>query len=174
MVSCTWKSLSCTGGIYYEKIISESKKSFIVRYLPSILSLEDEWRLEIVLDFLRDWNISSHCRSGTRYSGTRGSFKPCNVTRILRISFPLSIFHRDQSMIQPCLVNWTSCCRYLCSSSSFSSVPMKLEKEIKFTIPVAKWPIRFQRERGPHPLGGSDALTRSIFTLVDRFSKFFN
>lgn len=142
MVSCTWKSLSCTGGIYYEKIISESKKSFIVRYLPSILSLEDEWRLEIVLDFLRDWNISSliffvrfhprtrviekrgcfhACRSETRYSGTRGSFKPCNVTRILRISFPLSIFHRDQSMIQPCLVNWTSCCRYLCSSPSFSS-----------------------------------------------------
>lgn len=144
------------------------------RSISSILSLEDEWRLEIVLDFLRDWNISSHCRSGTRYSGTRGSFKSCNVTQILRISFPLSIFHRDQSMIQPCLVNWTSCCRYLCSSSSFSSVPMKLEKEIKFTIPVAKWPIRFQRERGPHPLGGSDALTRSIFTLVDRFSKFFN
>lgn len=98
-------------------------------------------------------------------------YDPCNVTRILRIWFPPSIFHRDQSMMR-CLADWTSCCRYLCSSLLRSG---EIKKRNKIYNPryVAKWPIRFQRTR-LHPLGGSDALTRSIFTLVDRFSKFFN
>lgn len=112
--------------------------------------------------FLQDWNISNLIfvfirvrarrvafHACQRYSGTRGSAPRATLCNIMRISFPLSIFHRDQSMISDTIVpRQLSCCRYLCSSLLRFD---EIRKRNKIYNPVTKWPIRFQRTR-LHPL----------------------
>lgn len=79
-------------------------------------------------------------------------YDPCNVTRILRIWFPPSIFHRDQSMMR-CLADWTSCCRYLCSSLLRSGEIKKRNKiynprnEMADTISTNEAPPSWRKRR---------------------------